>query len=81
MWDVYKWSPVAYKHSLTHYGRDSKVVSKVTFLGCGMLYTEILKVRLKCLHARSMLPVSLNNVILSFHFNLYFTLGSVLSVL
>ena len=85
MWKMYKWSPVAYKPCLIHYGRKVKIVPKVSFLGFGIMCTEFLGVMLKILDARNILPVSLNKVfsvilcvnvrsyrrvILSFDFNL-----------
>ena len=40
MQNMYKWSPVAYKPCLTHYGRDAEIVPKDTFLGFGVMCTE-----------------------------------------
>jgi len=40
MWNMYKWSPVAYKPCLTHYGRDAEIVPKDTLLGFGIMCAE-----------------------------------------
>jgi hypothetical protein len=53
MWNMYKWSPVAYIPSLAHYGRDAKIVPKVTFLGFGTMRIEFLGVMFKFLDARN----------------------------